>query len=98
MELEFEWDAAKSARNLAKHGIDFATAILIFKGSVLERRSDREGEERWKALGALEGLELAVVYTVREGRHRIISARRAKRNERRAYRAIYPLERPEGEG
>lgn len=84
--MEFEWDPAKDRANLEKHGIDFEDAIGIFERQVFTERSDREGEERWKAVGMLEGREIAVIYTMREGRHRIISARRASRNERRAYR------------
>jgi len=32
-----EWDAAKNAANLAKHGIDLADAIRIFDGPVLQK-------------------------------------------------------------
>ena len=83
----YEWDEAKAASNLEKHLVDFQDAIGVFEGSVVETRSFRGREERWKAIGMVEGRELAVVYTWREGRRRIISARRAKRNEREAYRA-----------
>jgi uncharacterized DUF497 family protein len=93
---EFEWDPDKSEANLGKHGIDFAGAARVFDGPVLEERSDRGDEERWKAVGLVEDREIAVIYTLREGRCRIISARRARRNERRAYRALYPGEPAEG--
>lgn len=82
---EFEWDERKAKANLEKHGIDFEDAIAVFEGPVLEVTSDRGGEARWKAIGAVEGIELAVIYTWREGRRRIISVRRAKKHERRAY-------------
>jgi hypothetical protein len=82
---EFEWDEAKAASNLKKHGIDFEDAISIFEGPVLEVRSARGSEERWKAVGMVEGVELAVIFTLREGRRRIISARRARKSEREAY-------------
>lgn len=88
--MEFEWDNEKAARNLAKHGIDFEDAISIFTGPVLEVRSDREGEERWKAIGMLDDLEIADIFTLRAGRRRIISARRAGQNERRAYHQAHP--------
>lgn len=93
---EFEWDERKSESNRAKHGIDFATAARVFDGPVLEHRTDREEEERWNAVGVLDGHEIAVIYTLRQGRYRIISARRARRNERIAYRALYPGEPAEG--
>jgi uncharacterized protein len=94
---EFEWDEAKATSNLEKHGIDFEDAIGIFEGPVLEVRSDRQGEERWKAIGTAEGVELAVIYTVREGRRRIISARRAATNEREAYHQTKPDQQTEGQ-
>ncbi len=90
--MVFEWDAAKNAANLAKHGIDFEDAIGIFDGPVLERPDDRRdyGEPRIIAFGAVEDRELAVVYTIRGTHRRIISARRAHRHERKAYRNAYP--------
>jgi uncharacterized protein len=90
--MEFQWDVAKAAANLAEHRISFEDAIAIFEGPVLETRSDREAEERYKAIGIVEGREIAVVYTLREGGYRIISARRARRNERRAYHQAYPAQ------
>jgi uncharacterized protein len=88
--MEFEWDEQKAARNLEKHRIGFDDAIGIFAGPVLEMRSDREGEERYRAIGVTDGRELAVIYTLRQGRYRIISARRAKARERGAYRQAHP--------
>jgi uncharacterized protein len=90
--MEFEWDDAKAEANLEKHGIDFEDAIGIFEGPVLEVRSDRGAEARYKAIGVVEGREIAVIYTLREGRYRIISARRARPDERRAYRQAHPAE------
>jgi len=82
----YEWDAAKAGANLAKHGIDFDDAIAVFEGPVLHGRSDRGGEPRWVAVGAVAGREIAVVFTVRREVCRIISARRARSHERKAYR------------
>jgi uncharacterized protein len=90
--MEFEWEEAKAAKNLEKHQISFEDAISIFESPVLEVSSDREGEKRWKAIGAVEGREIAVIYTLRGDRYRIISARRARINERRAYRQAHPAE------
>src|SRR5215472_16445041 len=84
--LEFEWNSEKSILNLAKHGLDFEDASQIFYGSILVRRSDRNNEERWIAIGSLENKLIAVVFTRRADVVRIISARRARRNEERAYR------------
>jgi uncharacterized protein len=81
----FEWDEEKAASNRRKHGIDFDEAVEIFYGSSLLRRSDRNAEERWLAIGETEGRVVTVVFTWRGDTLRIISARRARRNEKRAY-------------
>jgi uncharacterized protein len=86
--MALEWDAAKHTANQARHGIDFRDAVRIFAGPVLEK-TDRccdYGEERIAAIGIAVGLELYVVYAIRGGKRRIISARRANRHEREAYR------------
>lgn len=90
--MEFEWDESKATRNLEKHRISFEDAIGIFEGPVLETRSDRSAEERYKAIGVVEEREIAVLYTLREGRYRIISARSARPNERKSYRQAYSAE------
>lgn len=90
--LRFEWDRAKNGINQRKHGIDLATAQLVFEDpfcvSFVERLSD--GEERWHAIGSIESLILlVVVHTYREEGAdeviRIISARSATRHERKLY-------------
>ena len=84
----FEWDEGKSQWNLRERGLGFDTASEIFKGPVLEfedRRRDY-GERRIIAVGEHKGRFLAVVYTWRGERRRIISARRANRRECNAYR------------
>lgn len=75
---------------LRERGIDFEDAASIFLGPVLAKRSDRGGESRWVAVGVVDGRELAIVYTVRADRLRIISARRARTNEGRDYQAAFP--------
>lgn len=87
--LDFEWDGAKSASNLDKHGINFEDAIAIWEGPVLVNPSHRDGEDRWIAIGVVEGVEIAVIYTERGTAKRLISARRARTNERRAYHQAY---------
>jgi len=94
--MAFEWDTAKNVANIAKHGIDFEDAIRIFEGPVLESLDNRReyGEVRIIALGAVNGRELAVVYTMRGEDRRIISARRAHSRERKAYREACPKQPP----
>ena len=82
--MRFEWNQAKSEKNIRKHGIDFADVEDMFNYPVLtfpDRREDY-GEERWVAMGRIRGCVCVVAYTERRGDViRIISARKATRNE-----------------
>jgi uncharacterized DUF497 family protein len=84
---DFEWDPQKESLNVAKHGIDFTTASLIWDGPVYEKLDDRHdyGESRFLVLGIAENRVLAVVYTPRGDARRIISTRRAKAREKSLY-------------
>lgn len=85
--MSFEWDEVKAEKNLRDHGVDFADAATIFEDDLaLTISDDAPGEERFVTLGldAL-GRHLVVVYTWREDRIRIISARKALKTERRRY-------------
>jgi len=81
----FEWDESKRETNLRKHLIDFQDARQIFDGPVFETVVSHGGEHRTIAIGLMEDVEIVVVYVWRGERRRIISARRASRNEREAY-------------
>ena len=89
MKLEFEWHEAKAATNLRAHGVSFELAQTVFKDPfAVERLDDREdyGEERFVIIGTAEGeIVLFVAYSEREGRIRIISARRATQHEQDDY-------------
>lgn len=84
-ESEFEWDEEKNRTNVRRHGIRFQDAVQIFGHNPLLLRSPRGEEVRWKAIELLEGSAIAVIFTERAGRKRIISARPASRSERRPY-------------
>lgn len=87
--MDFEWDEDKRLANLEKHGIDFLDARAIWAGQVLDPAAERivEGEARPTALGTIgeDEIVVAVMYTVRDNIVRLISARRARRNERKVY-------------
>ena len=83
--MPFEWDESKRQANLAKHHIDFRDAKRVFDGPVFERTDRRRGEDRVFAIGLMEDIEIVVVDVMRGKRRRIISARRAPRNERQDY-------------
>ncbi|MGO8914017.1 MAG: BrnT family toxin [Bradyrhizobium sp.] len=93
----FDWDKRKSELNLAKHGIDFEDASEVFYGPIMLRRSDRNNEERWVAIGHSENRLIAVVFTRRKEIIRIISARRARKNEERDYRNAKMGRPPKGQ-
>ena len=85
---DFEWDEAKAASNLKKHGMSFITGARVFfdSGRVqwdVSRPTDLE--VRHKVVGLVEGRLLTVVFTVRNARGRIISARPANASEERRY-------------
>ena len=84
----FEWDSMKAAINFARHGIDFLNARHVFDDpGVLDDPDETMdyGEERYRAIGMVNGRVIAVFYTPRAERIRIISARKATAEEQRAY-------------
>lgn len=93
----FEWDDQKREFNLAKHGLDFNSAIEVFDGPIILRRSDRNNEERWTALGYSDNRLIVVVFAQRADVIPIISARRARKNEEREYRNTEVGRPPEGQ-
>lgn len=87
--MEFEWDESKRLAVLQKHGIDLwrATAIWDADHVILDARY--QGERREMAVGFLDGWWIAVVFTRRGDRTRLVTARRARENEKRAYRSVF---------
>jgi uncharacterized DUF497 family protein len=84
----FDWDDAKAAANLIKHGVPFAYAARVFLDPDLidfDATRPEDGEVRRKAVGMIEGRLFTVVYTERVGLIRIISARRCNAREGRFY-------------
>jgi len=87
--MPYEWDAHKNETNLIKHGIDFETAQLVFEGFIVQREDTRKdyGETRIAAYGEVNNIVLFVIYTLRNNKKRIISARAANTKERSLYYA-----------
>jgi uncharacterized protein len=82
----FEWDDLKAAGNLRKHDISFELARLAFDDVLaLEDVDDIDAEERIRRIAMANGRLLFIVYTERSPRIRIISARKADRNEELVY-------------
>lgn len=87
--MPFEWDDAKSEACLQSRGFDFAFASYVFNDpNRVERRDARRKyrESRFQTIGEIAGLAYFVVYTLRAGVIRIISAREASEDEDKAYR------------
>jgi len=83
---KFEWDKNKRKYNLEKHGIDFADILELFDDqNRIEFENTRSGEKRFQTIGMVSDVILFLVYTSRGKKKRIISVRRASKNERKAY-------------
>lgn len=84
----FEWDPEKNEKNIKKHGFDFRDSELIFAGfTTTPKRDNRKeyGEFRWLIIGDDSGVPVVVCYTERESKVRIISIRKADKDEREEY-------------
>lgn len=85
---ECEWDPEKARRNLAKHGVSFAEAVVALTDPLASTIPDPDAlaERRFVTLGEDDrGRLLVVIWAWRNRRIRLISARRATRHERRRY-------------
>jgi uncharacterized DUF497 family protein len=86
--IVYEWDEDKRLANLRKHGVDF-TAVEDFAWEysiTFEDTRERYAEQRWVAVGPLGSALHVVVFTEPEdGVTRIISMRRATKQEARQY-------------
>jgi uncharacterized DUF497 family protein len=89
MDLRFEWDEAKAAANLAKHGVSFDEAQTVFgdpRTVTIFDDQHSDAEDRFIDIGmSANGRILVVVYTETAERIRIISGRTANPKERRHY-------------
>jgi len=85
--MNFEWDESKNRSNIRKHGIDFIDSAKIFRNSWVIKQDERTdyGERRWLGLGRLENIIIVMVFTKRNEKTRIISIRKANKQERRIY-------------
>ena len=89
--MRFEWDAAKAAVNLEKHGITFEEASTVFADelSLTFADPDSSDEPRYLIFGLSSASRyLVVVHTERDDKMRIISARRLTPRERRDYEQL----------
>lgn len=86
--MHIAFDPAKDAANIAKHGVSLGfgeriwadEAILIVPTIRIE-----DGEQRFRAIGMVDGRLWTAVHVYREGIVRMISVRRSNDGERRIY-------------
>ena len=87
--MTFEWDDNKEQSNIKKHGIDFETASHVFDGYYIDIYDEKHSdfEDRYIAIGIINQITciVTVVYTERVNKIRIISARKATKEERKMY-------------
>jgi uncharacterized protein len=84
-----EWDEGKRKSNLIKHGLDFRDAHHIFDGQkVYTCLSPRGDEKRLISVGMVGNRIVAVIWVERDEVSHIISMRRARDEEKGAYRAL----------
>ena len=86
--MEFDWNPAKCAKNIAERGIDFAEMVVAFADQarkvVRDTRKDY-GETRYNMLAKVEGRVFHVTFPERGKIVWIICARKANKREQRRY-------------
>ncbi len=79
--MEIEFDQAKDAANVSKHGVSLAQAVdLVILASEPDERF-AYGEARYRAFGLLDGRPYCLAFTLRNGKIRALSLRRMHRKE-----------------
>ena len=89
MNMEIVWDPAKASTNVSKHGVTFEEAAAIFGDPLAYTFRDPDhsiGESRFLTIGLSGQARVIIVsYSERSQVIRLISARRATRQERKIY-------------
>jgi len=84
--VEFEFDPNKSQSNQSKHGIDFIRAQMLWlDADRVTFPANSDTEDRFVILASLGGNVWAAFCTMRKEKIRIISVRRARKNEKEVY-------------
>ena len=86
--MEIEFDVAKDAANRAKHGVSLAHGARIFDDPahiILASIRAIDGEDRYKAIGFVDGRLWAAVHVYRGEKVRFLSVRRSNKGEERIY-------------
>jgi uncharacterized DUF497 family protein len=76
-----DFDPAKDAINLSKHGVSLARWVDLDVRAIVNADASDYGEPRYRAYGLIDGVAYCLVFTIRGGRYRPISLRRAHAKE-----------------
>ena len=85
--MDVEYDPEKDAANRAKHGVSLALGAVVLEtciGAVVDNRRDY-GEIRINAFGPVNNRLFVCTYTMRDETHRLISVRKASRQEQNTW-------------
>lgn len=85
--MRFTWHESKRQLTLQRRGLDFAQAEQVFVGPTFTFEDDRKeyGEQRWVTLGLLNGIVVVVVHTETVDEIRVISMRKAEKDEQHLF-------------
>jgi len=85
--VRYEWDDAKRRFNIQRHGIDLVGIETVFAGKTVTMLDDKfdYGESRFVTLGLLSGRVVVIAHTETDEVIRIISVRKATKNEEIGY-------------
>lgn len=83
--MEIEFDPAKDAANVGKHGVSLARTSELEILAVIEASRPEDEEQRFRLYGLIEGEAHCAVVTYREAKVRAISLRKANRMERKRH-------------
>ena len=87
---KFTWDESKRLANIVKHGLDFIIAVELFDGrGMISAQSPRDEEMRFVSVCEWRSRYIAVIWTWRSDARRIISIRRARDVEKKAYEDVF---------
>ena len=90
---EYQWDEAKSASNLTKHGIAFSLVEHLDWNSALTEKQFRNSESRYITYAPIAGRLYVLIWTERFDRIRVISLRKANKRESLYYAKYYHTNR-----
>lgn len=82
-DIKIEYDEAKRLKILEERGLDIALSVEVFTDDFTQLEDDRKdyGEVRYRVWGFLRGLRISLVWTPRNGKHRIVTMRQAHESE-----------------